>query len=90
MIPSVPVFPNKINALGDFSGGVKVARDFTARFMRDIAGGKTADDVKTGFRSRAIVEGGTGTASRTVGLLDGILRSRFPKGSSRLLLTQFG
>jgi len=29
MTPSVPVFPNKINALGDFRGGVKVARDFT-------------------------------------------------------------
>jgi hypothetical protein len=28
MTPSIPVFPNKINALGDFRGGVKVARDF--------------------------------------------------------------
>ena len=35
-------------------------------------GGKTAVDIKTGFRGRAIVEGGKGTASRTVGLLGGI------------------
>ena len=43
------------------------------RFMRDIAAGKTAGDIKTGFRGRAIIEGGAGTASRTVGLLGGIL-----------------
>lgn len=42
------------------------------KFMRDVAGGKTAADIKTGFRGRAIVEGGKGTASRTVGLLGGI------------------
>jgi integrase len=43
------------------------------RFMRDVTAGKTANDIKTGFRGRAIVEGGAGTASRTVGLLGGIL-----------------
>jgi integrase len=43
------------------------------RFMRDIAAGKTADDIKTGFRGRAIIKGGAGTASRTMGLLGGIL-----------------
>jgi integrase len=52
-------------------------RDLTtpeiARFMRDVAAAKTADDVKTGFRGRAIVRGGRGTAARTVGLLGGIL-----------------
>ena len=42
------------------------------KFMRDIASGKTAADVKTGYRGRAIVEGGKGTASRTVGFLGGI------------------
>ena len=42
------------------------------RFMRDIAKGKTAADVKTKKRGRAIVEGGKGTATRTVGLLGGI------------------
>lgn len=43
-----------------------------ARFMRDVANGKTAADVKTKPRGRAIVEGGKGTAARTVGLLGGI------------------
>jgi integrase len=51
-----------------------------ARFMRDIATGKTADDVKTGFRGRAIVEGGAGTASRTIGLLGGILSFAVSEG----------
>jgi integrase len=50
------------------------------RFMRDIASGKTADDVKTGFRGRAIVEGGNGTASRTIGLLGGILSFAVSEG----------
>ena len=26
----IPIFRNEINALGDFKGGVKVARDFAA------------------------------------------------------------
>jgi integrase len=43
------------------------------RFLRAIAAGETATDEKTGFRGRAIVTGGRGTASRTVGLLGGIL-----------------
>lgn len=42
------------------------------KFMRDVANGKTAADVKTCLHGRAIVEGGKGTASRTVGLLGGI------------------
>src|SRR5262249_16161673 len=42
------------------------------RFMRDVAQGKTAVDIKTGFRGHAIVEGGKGIASRTVGLMGGI------------------
>lgn len=56
--------------------GKKVAADLSAgdveRFMRDVAAGKTAADIKTGPRGRAIVEGGKGTAARTVGLLGGI------------------
>jgi integrase len=42
------------------------------RFMGEVANGKTAADVKTKKRGRAIVEGGKGTATRTVGLLGGI------------------
>jgi integrase len=49
-----------------------VAPSDVNRFMRDVIAGKTAVDVKTGFRGRAIVEGGAGTAARTVGLLGGI------------------
>ena len=42
------------------------------RFMKDVAKGRTKADVKTKKRGRAIVEGGKGTAARTVGLLGGI------------------
>ncbi len=37
-----------------------------------MSSGKTKVDLKTGKRGRAIVEGGKGTATRTVGLLGGI------------------
>jgi integrase len=64
--------------------GSRRVRDLTTpdivRFMRDVTAGKTADDVKTGFRGRAIVEGGSGTASRTVGLLGGILSFAVSEG----------
>ena len=57
--------------------GPRAVRDLKTpdivRFMRDVAAGKTAGDIKTGFRGRAIIKGGAGTASRTVGLLGGIL-----------------
>jgi integrase len=42
------------------------------KFMRDVAIGKTAVDVKTKKHGRAIVRGGRGTATRTVRLLGGI------------------
>lgn len=42
------------------------------RFMTSVADGTTAADVKTKLRGRAIVKGGKGTASRTLGLLGGI------------------
>jgi len=50
------------------------------RFMRDIASGKTAADIKTGFRGRAIVKGGPGTASRTIGLLGSMLSFAVSEG----------
>ena len=48
--------------------------------MQDVANGKTSTDVKTGLRGRAIVRGGKGTASRTVGLLGGIFSYAFDCG----------
>lgn len=50
----------------------EVTRVDVERFLRDVASGKTAADVKTKKRGRAIVQGGKGTATRTVGLLGGI------------------
>lgn len=64
--------------------GKKKVKDLTrsdiARFIADVTAGKTAADVKTGFRGRAIVEGGAGTASRTAGLLSGILTFAVEQG----------
>jgi len=42
------------------------------KFLKSVAEGATAADVKTKARGRAIVTGGQGTASRTMGLLGGI------------------
>ena len=56
--------------------GKKLVREVThsdiERFLRDVASGKTAVDVKTKKHGRAIVKGGNGTATRTVRLLGGI------------------
>lgn len=64
--------------------GNRLVRDLTtpdiARFMRSVAAGKTADDIKTCLRGRAIVKGGRGTAARTVGLLGGILSFAVSEG----------
>jgi len=51
----------------------EITRADVEKFMRDVASGKTAVDEKTKKRGRAIVEGGKGTATRTVGLLGGIM-----------------
>lgn len=50
------------------------------RFMHDIAAGKTARREKTRPRGLSIVRGGSGTASRTVGLLGAILTYAIHKG----------
>jgi hypothetical protein len=43
------------------------------RMIQDISTGRTATDVKTGCRGRAIVTGGAGTAARVADLLLGIM-----------------
>lgn len=44
------------------------------RFIRDVASGKTAKTEKTKkLRGKSVVKGGSGTATRTTGLLGGIL-----------------
>jgi integrase len=57
--------------------GTKRVRDLTPvdinRFISDVTAGKTAAVIKTGKRGKAVVEGGAGTATRTAGLLGGIL-----------------
>lgn len=64
--------------------GTQKVRNLTGpdinRFIRDVSSGKTAVDVKTKKRGRAIVEGGKGTASRTTGLLGGILSFAVSEG----------
>ena len=58
--------------------GTRRVKDLTkaeiTRVMKDIIAGKTRVSVKTKkLRGRAIVRGGAGTATRTIGLLGGIL-----------------
>jgi integrase len=63
--------------------GTKLVRDLTQadvnRFIRDVASGKTAVVEKTA-KGKSIVEGGVGTASRTAGLLGGILSFAVSEG----------
>ena len=64
--------------------GTKRLRDLTLNdlqvFMADIARGETAKDEKTGWRGRSRVRGGQGIASRTVGMLGGILQYAMKQG----------
>ena len=64
--------------------GHRPVKDITASdvraFHRNVSLGKTKADVKTKARGRAIVQGGAGTASRTLGLLGGIFTFAIEEG----------
>jgi integrase len=57
-----------------------LTRSDVQRFIRDVTAGKTAAVEKTKLRGKAVVEGGAGTAARTVGLLGGILTFAVSEG----------
>ncbi|MBI0435432.1 site-specific integrase [Roseomonas sp. KE0001] len=58
-----------------------LTRTDVTRFMRDVVAGKAARDIKTGKpHGRSIVEGGKGAATRTMGLLGGILSFAVSEG----------
>lgn len=57
-----------------------VVRADIERLMLDVANGKTAVDVKTGPRGRAIVKGGKGTATKSVTLLGAIFSFAVNRG----------
>lgn len=58
----------------------EVNRADVKKFLQDVANGKTAIDVRTKERGRAIVRGGKGAATRTVGLLGGIFTYAIDRG----------
>ena len=65
--------------------GHRLVRDIEAadinRFIRDVSIGKTAVTEKTAkLRGKAVVRGGAGTASRTAGLLGGLLSFAVSEG----------
>jgi integrase len=57
-----------------------ITRADVLRFMQDVAAGKTATNVKTGFRGRAIVTGGKGAARESVVLLGSIFTFAVNRG----------
>jgi integrase len=57
-----------------------VTREDIEIFLADVASGKTKINEKTRPRGRAIVRGGEGTATRTVGLLGGVFSYAVEKG----------
>ncbi len=64
--------------------GKRTVKDFTridaGKFQRDVIAGKSAADIKTKLRGRAIVTGGKGTAARTMGLLGAIFSYAVSEG----------
>jgi integrase len=65
--------------LGDRLAVALTAAD-VARFQADVAAGRSAADVRTGPRGRAIVRGGEGTAARSLGTLAAMLEWAVHRG----------
>jgi len=51
----------------------EITKRDVGKLMTDIAKGKTAKDIKTGPRGRAIVKGGPGAANRTIAVLSTLM-----------------
>src|SRR5215207_4630241 len=64
--------------------GTRSVKDLTTadlrQFVRDVISGKSAADVRTGPRGRAIVTGGKGTATRTMAFLATVLTYAVQEG----------
>ncbi|HEX5454114.1 MAG TPA: tyrosine-type recombinase/integrase [Stellaceae bacterium] len=50
-----------------------LTHDDVVKFQRDVAAGKSKADIRTGKRGRAIVDGGPGTAARSLAVLGAML-----------------
>lgn len=66
----------------------RLTRTDLERFLVDIANGKTRIDVKNGKRSRSIVRGGKGTASRTLGFSVQFCNSLLIGALERIILAE--
>jgi integrase len=64
--------------------GTRTVKDLTTadlrQFLRDVIAGKSAADVRTRARGRAIVRGGKGTATRTMAFLSTVLTYALHEG----------
>ena len=57
-----------------------ISRRDVERFQENVAAGKTAADIKTGFRGRARITGGKGTAARATAILGAVFTYAIREG----------
>lgn len=58
----------------------EITKQDLQKFMTDVAAGKTAIDIKTGHRGRAIVKGGHGTANRALAVVSALFNYAIDSG----------